>query len=68
MTRTQTILNSLEANAGEFKRLCEMKICSFDLNDDIDKALGCGAELSVHIDTVMMRLLDLKMRLEENSP
>ncbi len=68
MIKTQTILSSLEANAGEFKRLCETKICSSDLQDDIDKALGCGAKLSVHIDTVMNHLLDLKTRLEENSP
>jgi len=66
MIKTQTILSSLEANAREFKRLCEIKICSSDMEEDIDKALGCGAELSAHVDTVMMRLLDLKTRLEKS--
>jgi hypothetical protein len=64
VSQTQTILRSLEANAAEFKRLCEVKACSPDLEEDLDKALSAGAQLSVHIETVMSHLLDLKTRLE----
>jgi hypothetical protein len=60
----ETILRSIEANAEEFKRLCEVKACSPTLLEDLDKALSEGAQLSVNIETVMSLLLDLKTRLE----
>ena len=63
----ESILTGLEANAGEFKRLCYAKACSSDLLGDIDKALAQGSLLSVNVDMVMAHLLDLKTRLEKSN-
>jgi hypothetical protein len=66
MRAVDSILTGLEANAGEFKRLCEAKACSPNLLEDINKALTQGSKLSCDLDTVMTHLLDLKTRLEKS--
>jgi hypothetical protein len=63
MTNSETILKSLESNTTEFKRLCEVKACSPDLLEDLNKALEQGALLSVNINAVMKHLMLLKDRL-----
>jgi hypothetical protein len=67
MKTIKTILGSIEANAEEFKRLCEAKVCAPDLLSDLGKALAQGSLLSADIDTVMSHLLDLKTRLEKSN-
>ncbi len=63
MITVEIVLKSIEANAAEFKRLCEAKACSPDLLKDLDRALTQGAILSGGIDTVVAHLKTLKTRL-----
>jgi hypothetical protein len=65
MKTIENILSSLEANATEFRRLCEAKVCSPDLQTRIDLALNQGGLLSHDIDSVMSHLLELKEKLEK---
>ena len=61
---TNTILNSLVDNAGDFKRVCEIKITSETLLDDLDKALEYGLKLQEGIETIMSDLRFLKVKME----
>ena len=67
MKSIESILESLEANAAEFKRRCEAKACSPTLLSDINVALKQGSMMSCDIDMIMAHLLDLKTKLERSN-